>query len=222
MAKKNIGNMVIKHMVIKHMVIKHIANPKNWTKKKWAALGVAVLTACVVNQFDGGSSPKGAAKKGQTYAAKVIKVADGDTATVSDTHGATHKIRFAYIDAPETKQAHGIASRQALENLINGKQVQVYVTDVDRYQREVAVISINGLDVNYEQVKNGNAWHYQSYAKKSQKSSEYNKYNAAFEQAQKQKIGLWQNGKKPQAPWEYRAQQRAAQGNSQNHQQDDE
>lgn len=197
------------------MVVKHLSNPKNWTKKKFVALGVAVATAFVANQFSDkpASSSLASAKKGQTYSAKVVKVADGDTATVSDTHGATHKIRFAYIDAPETKQAHGIASRQALEKLISGKQVEVYVTDVDRYQREVAVISVNGLDVNYEQIKNGNAWHYQSYAKKSQKSSDYSKYNAAFEQAQKQRAGLWA-GKKPQAPWDYRAEQRAAQGKS--------
>ncbi len=205
MSQKNITNMVVKQL----------ANPKNWTKKKFAALGVAVASAFVANQFanKAPSSGNAAAKKGQTYQAKVIKVADGDTATVTDTHGATHKIRFAYIDAPEKAQAHGMASKAALEKLIQNKQVQVFVTDVDRYQREVAVVSVNGLDVNYEQVKNGNAWHYQTYAKKSQPSREYNQYAAALAAAEKSRTGLW-SGKKPQAPWEYRAQLRAQGGNA--------
>ncbi|UOP07571.1 thermonuclease family protein [Alysiella crassa] len=206
MAQKNIGNMIVKH----------ISNPKNWTKKKMAALGVAVASALVANQFAGKSNASGdkaAAKKGQTYAAKVIKVADGDTATVTDTHGAKHTLRFAYIDAPEKAQAHGIASKNALEKLIHGKQVEVYVTDVDRYSREVAVVKLQGLDVNYEQVKNGNAWHYQTYAKKSQPSGDYSRYAAALAAAEKNRVGLW-SGKKPQAPWDYRAQLRAQGGNT--------
>lgn len=203
MAQKNIPNMLIKQL----------SNPKNWTKKKMAALGVAVASAFVANQF-ASKSPSGnstAAKKGQTYQAKVVKIADGDTATVTDTHGAIHKIRFAYIDAPEKAQAHGIASKNALEKLIQNKQVEVYVTDVDRYQREVAVVRVNGLDVNYEQIKNGNAWHYQTYAKKSQAKSDYNQYASAFTAAEKNRVGLW-SGKKPQAPWDYRAQLRAQGG----------
>lgn len=95
--------------------------------------------------------------------------------------------------------------------MIMGKQVEVHVTDVDRYQREVAVIKINGLDVNYEQVKNGHAWHYQTYAKKSQPSADYSRYAAALAAAEKSRVGLW-SGKKPQAPWEYRAQLRSQGG----------
>lgn len=190
------------------MVVKHVSNPNNWTKKKMGALAVAVITALVANQFAGKTSTSTAAtKRGQTYSAKVTKVSDGDTATVIDTNGAQHKIRFAYIDAPEKAQAHGMASKDALDKLINGKQVSIYVTDVDRYQREVAVVSINGLDVNYEQVKNGNAWHYQTYAKKSQPSSDYRKYDTALQNAKKNRAGLW-SGKNPQEPWDWRAKQR--------------
>lgn len=200
MAKKDITKMVITQM----------SNPKNWTKKKIGTLAIAVVGALVANKFagnTGNNSNVAAAKRGQTYTAKVTKVADGDTITVLDNNGAQHKIRFAYIDAPEKAQAHGIASKDALEQLVGGKQVSVYVTDVDRYQREVAVVSVNGLDVNYEQIKNGNAWHYQTYAKKSQPSSDYNKYAAALQNAEKNRVGLWR-GKNPQEPWNWRAQQR--------------
>lgn len=38
---------------------------------------------------------------------KVIRVSDGDTIAVLDKDNKTHKIRFASIDAPESKQAYG-------------------------------------------------------------------------------------------------------------------
>lgn len=195
---------------ITQMVIRQMSNPKNWTKKKIGALTIAVAAAWLGNHFVGADTntrQQGTAKRGQTYAAKVTKVADGDTATVVDNNGTQHKIRFAYIDAPEKAQAHGMASKDALEKLIDGKQVSIYVTDVDRYQREVAVVSLNGLDVNLEQIKNGNAWHYQTYAKKSQPTADYNKYAAALKNAEQNRIGLWR-GKNPQQPWDWRTQQR--------------
>jgi hypothetical protein len=199
MAQKNIPNMIIRQL----------ANPKNWTKKKMVALGVAVATALVANQFQNKNTTT-TSQKGKIYTAKVIKVADGDTATVVDTHGAQHKIRFAYIDAPEKAQAYGMASKGALTKLIDGKNVEIHVTDVDRYQREVSVVKLNGMDINYEQVKNGNAWHYQTYAQKSQLRTEYNQYAAALAAAEKKRIGLWAD-KKPQEPWVYRAKIRAEQ-----------
>ena len=39
-----------------------------------------------------------------TYHGKIIKIHDGDTLHVIDGDGAKHKIRMAYIDAPEIKQ----------------------------------------------------------------------------------------------------------------------
>lgn len=206
-----------KNQQLMNQIVRHLTT-KKWTKKNMLSLAgiVAIGVAGKYIGFGGGDAPSGSIKKGSTYAAKVIKVADGDTATVVDTHGAQHKIRFAYIDAPETKQANGIASKNALTQLIDGKQVQIYVTDIDRYQRQVSVVSVNNLDVNYEQVKQGHAWHYQSYAKKNQNPSDYQKYDAAQQAAKSQRVGLW-SGKKPQAPWDYRAELRAAKnGNGQN------
>ena len=92
---------------IQKMLIRQLSNPKNWTKKKIAMIAVAVLTACVANKFGHTNSQSSTVlgKKGETYTAQVVKVADGDTITVSDTYGAKHRIRFAYIDAPERHDA---------------------------------------------------------------------------------------------------------------------
>ncbi len=46
-----------------------------------------------------------------TLTGKVIKITDGDTLTILDANYKEHKIRLAGIDAPERKQAYGLASR---------------------------------------------------------------------------------------------------------------
>lgn len=63
---------------------------------------------------------------------KVVAIADGDTATilVNDTQ---YKIRLAEIDTPERGQPYGSRARQALSELIFGKEVTARIQDVDRY-----------------------------------------------------------------------------------------
>lgn len=48
---------------------------------------------------------------GQTIHGRVVGVSDGDTITVLDSTKSRHKIRLAGIDAPESKQAFGQASK---------------------------------------------------------------------------------------------------------------
>lgn len=173
-----------------------------------------LLSACavphqpVVNGSIGQSraTHKVVADKGAGYVATVIKVADGDTVTVQDDDGAIHKIRLAYIDAPETKQNYGLESKVGLARLINGKPVRVLVRDIDRYQREVATITSEGRDINYSQIELGNAWHYTQYAKK-QLVEDYQKYQVAMARAKEKRLGLW-SFDRPKAPWDYRRQQR--------------
>ncbi len=47
-----------------------------------------------------------------TLTGKVVRVVDGDTLYVLDANYEQHKIRLAGIDAPERKQAYGLASRK--------------------------------------------------------------------------------------------------------------
>ncbi len=47
-----------------------------------------------------------------TLTGKVVKITDGDTLYVLDANYKEHKIRLAGIDAPERKQAYGLASRK--------------------------------------------------------------------------------------------------------------
>jgi hypothetical protein len=65
----------------------------------------------------------------------VVSVHDGDTVLCLDQDNAQHKIRLVGIDAPETGQAFGTKSRDALRALVLEKSVTVHVEGEDRYGR---------------------------------------------------------------------------------------
>ncbi len=63
------------------------------------------------------------ATSADTLTGKVVKMTDSDTLTILDGNYKQHKIRLAGIDAPERKQAYGLASRKHLASIVAGKQV---------------------------------------------------------------------------------------------------
>ena len=139
---------------------------------------------------------------------QAVKVSDGDTLNVQKVEngkftGEVIKIRMFGIDAPEKTQDYGSESKQALEKMVNGKTLEIEEKNRDRYGRTVAVVYVNGKNVNEEMVKNGNAWWYQEYDKKDTKMQAYQ------ENAKKNKLGLF--GKKEYVePWNYRKEKKAA------------
>jgi micrococcal nuclease len=91
------------------------------------------------------------------FTTKVIAVLDGDTVLVKRASGLL-KIRLAEIDAPEKAQTFGETSKRSLSDMVLGKQVKIVSQTMDQYGRMVAHLSINGLDVNAEQIRRGMAW----------------------------------------------------------------
>jgi endonuclease YncB( thermonuclease family) len=130
---------------------------------------------------------------------KVVNVHDGDTITLL-ADNTQHKIRLDAIDAPESKQAFGEASRKALAALVAGKQVTVDWTKRDRYQRIIGQVKIGSTEVNLKQVATGMAWHFTEYSKDK-------RYADAQTEAKEKKIGLWVDPQ-PVAPWEFRKNQK--------------
>jgi endonuclease YncB( thermonuclease family) len=137
---------------------------------------------------------------------KVIRVADGDTITV--TRGSVkEKIRFCGIDAPEVKhgdepgQPLGQESKANLQRLIDeaGKIVQLEVIESDRYGRQVAEVFAVGKFLQEEQVKAGLAYHYARY---SNNCSHRDAIVSAQAIAQSNRAGVW--GGDYQKPWDYR------------------
>lgn len=136
---------------------------------------------------------------------KITSVHDGDSMRVRcPGHKNTIPIRLEQIDAPETDQAYGLKSRDYLRGLcVRGKQAKIHKSDIDMYDRVIARVYCNGIDVNAEMVKTGNAWVYEYYA--TDKS-----LFALQKKAQQQKLGLWNSQKKVVAPWDFRYQQKKA------------
>ncbi len=137
-----------------------------------------------------------------TLTGKVVKITDGDTLYVLDTNYKEHKIRLAGIDAPERKQAYGLASRKHLASIVTGKQVTIEYQKWDRYGCIVGKVWIDGVDACLEQVRAGFAWHYKKY-QHEQSTEDQGLYADAENKARNERLGLWRENN-PIPPWEYR------------------
>ncbi len=126
----------------------------------------------------------------------------GEVHYVLDANYEQHKIRLAGIDAPERKQAYGLASRKHLASIVADQQVTVEYQKRDRYGRIVGKVLLDGIDVCLEQVKAGFAWHYKKY-QHEQSAEDQRLYADAENKARDERLGLWRESN-PIPPWEYR------------------
>lgn len=134
---------------------------------------------------------------------RVVAVADGDTITVLDAAQVEHKVRLAFIDAPERAQPFGQRAKAVLAARLYGHEVRVDVIDRDRYGRSVGRVWRGKSDVNLAQLLDGYAWHYRQYAKKGQSGLDFERYTAAQVEARQAQRGLWQDAE-PTPPWLFR------------------
>lgn len=141
-------------------------------------------------------------KKGKHYWCKVVAVSDGDTITIKrfNVRRSETKIRFAYIDAPESSQTFGREAQQMVVKLVQKKLVRIRIVDTDRYGRHVAVIYRRRRNINEELIKRGGAWVYEDYIKDKKQLAYLNKLQ---QEAKSKKRGLWQQSR-PIRPSVYR------------------
>ena len=129
-----------------------------------------------------------------SFIAQVVRVKDGDSLVVwrPDVKRQS-ELRLAGIDAPELSQPWGIQSRSALRLLVDRRQVEVDVTDRDRYGRLVAKIRLGPIYVNARMTETGNAWAFRRYLD-----------DAAIREGQRRaraaKRGLWSLPPEQQVP----------------------
>ena len=137
----------------------------------------------------------------------VVGVTDGDTIKVlsADQH---FRIRIAFIDSPEMHQAFGYRAKQAMSELVFGREVELRVHTTDRYGRLVCLVFVEGKDAGLELIKQGLAWAYEHYLPEAPAEAQQN-YKAAEATARDNRLGLWADAD-PQPPWEFRRLQRAA------------
>ena len=123
------------------------------------------------------------------FTGKVMSVSDGDTLRVL-VDNQQIKIRLGGIDAPESDQPFGQASKRYLAEAVAGQTVVVEFEKKDRYGRVIGKVLLDGADMNLRQVKAGYAWWYEYY-KRDQSEADQRAYSAAERQARDSGIGLW-------------------------------
>lgn len=142
----------------------------------------------------------------ETWPAWVSWVMDGDTVLLvrpGQTDPVT--LRIDGIDAPETCQPGGMASRDALIRLTLRKSVQVTDLGLDHYGRQVGRLSVNGVDVGGEMVRSGMAWAYRFKTGRGP-------YAVLQRAAQKEKKGVFSASEAAMSPPVFRRFHGACQG----------
>src|SRR5262245_21415337 len=138
----------------------------------------------------------------QTIIRKVVCVSDSDTITVLDASNKQHKVRLEGIDAPKSAQDFGSRAKQSLSDLVFGKTVTVTSRKNDRYGRVLGKVTLDGKDINLEQINRGMAWFYRHYAKEL-RPEDATAYVQAEASAKKVGRGMWADGE-PMPPWDFR------------------
>lgn len=132
--------------------------------------------------------------------ALVVSIADGDTVTLlleKDGRPSQTRFRLTEIDTPERGQPWGTRARQALAGKVFRRQVRIVSEGVDRYDRMLGKIYLDGRDINREMVREGHAWVYRQYlSDKSLLDDE--------RRAREAGAGLWSMPQQQVPPWEWR------------------
>ncbi len=76
---------------------------------------------------------------------RVVGVTDGDTLKVLLADQQLLRIRLAFCDSPEKKQAFGVRAKQAMSELVFGKEIDLRPHAIDRYGRTVAQVGSNHI-----------------------------------------------------------------------------
>ena len=133
---------------------------------------------------------------------RCVAVIDGDTIRVLTVDQQLLRVRLAFIDAPERRQAFGTRAKQAMSDLVFGHEVTLYPHAIDRYGRTVAIVYADDKDIGLEMLKAGLAWPYYRYLLQAPASVQES-YRQAADTAQEQRLGLWSD-LNPMPPWEWR------------------
>jgi micrococcal nuclease len=126
---------------------------------------------------------------------------DGDTIYIYDSVVCdVVKCRLNNVDCPELKQDFGKNSRDSVQNIIHHDRLKIVTSGIDKYNRHLCDIYVNGLPLDSVIIANGWGYVYYKYLKK--KSLIF-----AESKAKSQKKGVWKL-QPMQRPWDYRSQHR--------------
>ncbi len=138
------------------------------------------------------------------WEAVVVKVIDGDSLKVQ-RNGNIHEIRLYGIDTPEYRQPYSNKAKQFTKRLAYRQIVNVVEKDIDRYDRIVALVMVQGKLINSELVREGLAWYYPRYCHSQPVCGEL---QLLERKARQEHRGLWRD-KNPVSPWEWKRQKKS-------------
>jgi endonuclease YncB( thermonuclease family) len=139
---------------------------------------------------------------------KCVGVHDGDSCTLLISGNTQIKIRAAFLDAPELGQPFGYRAKQAMSDLVFGKDIAVYPHTIDRYGRLVAVVYVNGSDAGLQMLRQGFAWCYTRFLPEATANIQAS-YRQAEAEARELRRGLWSDPGRVE-PWLFRRAARQA------------
>lgn len=137
----------------------------------------------------------------------MVRIADGDSFAVARSSSAPkQEVRIFGIDAPERGQPWSRRAREALSERAFGKVVRIEPVERDRHDRIVARVTVDGVSLADQQVREGHAWVFRRYTD--------SKHLLALEsEARAARRGLWSLPEAEQVPpWEWRRGVREAAG----------
>ncbi len=144
---------------------------------------------------------------GQPDCVPVHRVYDGDTVLVI-TAERRRLVRLVGIDAPETPKQRGQPgqpfsqrARRHLAALIRDRCVQLETHGEDRYGRLLAVIHLDGVNVNLEMVRQGLA---EAYGGRTPDGFDRRPYAKAEAAARRSGRGMWVQGAAYRSPLEWK------------------
>jgi len=94
---------------------------------------------------------------------RVIRLKDGDTYVLRKGN-TDFTVRLKNVDSPELKQPYGYLSFVYTSKLLSGRMVSYDSTGKDLYGRVLADIWIDNKRLDSMLIRNGLAWHYQTYS----------------------------------------------------------
>jgi len=155
----------------------------------------------IVNSLKTGQEQEEHENKPATIYGRIVKISDGDSYHLLTEDFVTIRVRMEGIDAPETRQPHSRKATDYLKSMTIGQKIRLEKTGVDMYGRTLGWSYLeDGRELGAEMIRAGYAWHYKFYND--------DEHLAALEiEAKAAQRGLWRD-KNPQAPWDYRKQQR--------------
>ncbi len=133
----------------------------------------------------------------------IDSVIEGDSITII-SKGKEVEIRLFGIDTPEKTQTFGQSAKNFTGAMASKGEIRVEPINKDQQGKIVALVFVNGINLNEQIVSQGFGWVYRQYCKESY-CADWLKLESNAKTSQK---GLWADAN-PTPPWEYRKNQRS-------------